>query len=77
MLKLFLAMALFCGTAIADDGNMGNGGYTGCTGTNPPPSCSGGGGFAEEPGTVIGAPAEDSDILIIFEEIGRYILKMI
>jgi hypothetical protein len=33
-----LAMALFCGSAFAD-GNMGQGGYTGCDGTNPPPTC--------------------------------------
>jgi len=36
---LALAMALFCGVALADDGNMGGGNYTGCDGNNPPPTC--------------------------------------
>src|SRR5689334_5309116 len=36
--KVFLAIALFCGTTMAD-GNMGDGGYTGCDGSNPPPTC--------------------------------------
>src|SRR5215813_11042104 len=40
LLKLLLVLALFCGTVLADDGNMGNGSYTGCGGTNPPPNCS-------------------------------------
>ena len=34
-----LAVALFCGLALADDGNMGGGNYTDCNGTNPPPTC--------------------------------------
>lgn len=33
-----LAAALFCGSAFAD-GNMGGGNYTGCDGSNPPPTC--------------------------------------
>lgn len=36
---LVLAMALFGGVVLADDGNMGDGGYTGCDGNNPPPTC--------------------------------------
>lgn len=36
---LVLAMALFYGVALADDGNMGGGNYTGCDGNNPPPTC--------------------------------------
>jgi hypothetical protein len=39
ILALSLAVTLFCGAVIADDGNMGNGGYTGCDGSNPPPTC--------------------------------------
>ena len=39
ILATALAATLFCGAAIADDGNMGNGGYTGCDGSNPPPTC--------------------------------------
>ena len=39
VLTVILAAALFCGSAIADDGNMGSGNYTGCDGTNPPPTC--------------------------------------
>jgi hypothetical protein len=38
MLKVLLAAALFCGTAMAY-GNMGGSGYTGCYGNNPPPTC--------------------------------------
>lgn len=37
-MKLFLLAALFCGTALAD-GDMGNGGDTGCTRNCPPPPC--------------------------------------
>ena len=36
---LVLAAAIFGGTILADDGNMGGGGYTGCGGDNPPPTC--------------------------------------
>lgn len=36
---LVLAAAIFGGTILADDGNMGGGGYTGCDGNNPPPTC--------------------------------------
>jgi hypothetical protein len=36
---LVLAAALFGGTILADDGNMGGTGYTGCDGSNPPPTC--------------------------------------
>jgi hypothetical protein len=39
ILGTILAVAMFCGAAIADDGNMGAGGYTGCDGSNPPPTC--------------------------------------
>ena len=39
VLTVILAVALFVGAAIADDGNMGQGGYTGCDGSNPPPTC--------------------------------------
>ena len=39
VLTMILAVSLFCGSAIADDGNMGSGNYTGCDGTNPPPTC--------------------------------------
>jgi hypothetical protein len=39
MLMVALATALFCGSVIADDGNMGDGGRTGCDGTNPPSTC--------------------------------------
>jgi len=39
VLTVILAVALFGGAAIADDGNMGQGGYTGCDGSNPPPTC--------------------------------------
>ena len=39
VLTVILAVALFCGAAIADDGNMGTGSYTGCDGNNPPPTC--------------------------------------
>jgi hypothetical protein len=38
--KIILLLALFCGNVLADDGNMGNGGRSGCGGTNPPPECS-------------------------------------
>jgi len=38
VLTAILAVALFCGSAIAD-GNMGAGGYTGCDGSNPLPTC--------------------------------------
>jgi hypothetical protein len=37
-MKLFLLLAIFCGTALAE-GDMGNGGYTGCTQNCPPPPC--------------------------------------
>ncbi len=52
MLKVFLTMALFCGSAMAD-GDQPNGGYTGCT-VNCPPPCTencdpgGGGDFAAD-----------------------------
>ena len=36
---LVLAAAIFGGTILADDGNMGNGGRTGCDGDNPPSTC--------------------------------------
>lgn len=39
ILATTLATSLFCGVVIADDGNMGTGGYTGCDGSNPPPTC--------------------------------------
>ena len=39
ILGLILATALFGGVVLADDGNMGGGGYTGCGGDNPPPTC--------------------------------------
>jgi hypothetical protein len=39
ILAATLAVTLFCGAVIADDGNMGTGGYTGCDGSNPPPTC--------------------------------------
>ena len=39
VLTMILATALFCGSALADDGNMGGGTYTGCDGNNPPPTC--------------------------------------
>ena len=39
VLTMILAVALFCGVAVAGDGNMGSGNYTGCDGTNPPPTC--------------------------------------
>jgi hypothetical protein len=38
VLTVTLAIALFCGSVMAD-GNMGQGGYTGCDGDNPPPTC--------------------------------------
>ena len=38
VLTLTLAVALFCGSVLAD-GNMNGGGYTGCDGANPPPTC--------------------------------------
>ena len=48
ILALALTMTLFGGIALADDGNMGGGGYTPCGGTNPPPTCPpSGGGFAD------------------------------
>lgn len=51
MMTVALVVALFGGIALADDGNMGSGGYTQCGGTNPPPTCppagGGGGGFAD------------------------------
>lgn len=38
-MKLFLFLALLCGTALAE-GDMGNGGYTPCTENCPPPNCT-------------------------------------
>jgi hypothetical protein len=39
ILGLVMVLALFGGAILADDGNMGGGGYTGCDGDNPPPTC--------------------------------------
>jgi hypothetical protein len=39
ILAATLAATILCGTVMADDGNMGAGGYTGCDGSNPPPTC--------------------------------------
>ena len=71
-MKLFLVMALFCGSAFAD-GDQPNGGYTGCTVDCPPPcteNCgSGDGGLmagedADSP--VDGIDGLDSTDLIVF-----------
>jgi hypothetical protein len=37
---LVLAITLFGGIVLADDGNMGGTGYTDCRGTNPAPTCT-------------------------------------
>jgi|SRR3954469_5368865 hypothetical protein len=39
IIATLLAVTMFYGAVIADDGNMGAGGYTGCDGSNPPPTC--------------------------------------
>ena len=38
VLTVTLAVTLFCGSVLAD-GNMNGSGYTGCDGSNPPPTC--------------------------------------
>jgi hypothetical protein len=40
LMKILVVLVLFCGTVLAEDGNMGTSGYTGCGGTNPSPNCS-------------------------------------
>jgi hypothetical protein len=79
-LNLVLAVALFTGTVFAD-GNMGDGGYTGCDGSNPPPTCcdvptppSYCGGFASTQTTPDNKTEED--FTIVFELIDDFVLWM-
>jgi hypothetical protein len=58
IIATLLTVTMFYGAVIADDGNMGAGGYTGCDGSNPPPTCEcnasntcNTGGFAADQGT--------------------------
>jgi hypothetical protein len=77
---LVLSIALFCLPVLADDGNMGGSGYTGCDGNNPPPTCTCDpvnpcNGFAATQGT------NDADVnydltTITVDEIGNYILSI-
>ena len=42
MMKLALALSLFGSITLADDGDMGSGGYQGCSPNCPPPPCTAG-----------------------------------
>jgi hypothetical protein len=64
-IKILLVTALFFSTAFAD-GDMGNGGYTGCTQNCDPPAC-------RESCREMPAPVKTSDRIIIF--LSKYIVK--
>lgn len=49
MMKLVLAMSLFCSVSLADEGDMGSGGY--CTVNCPPPPCT--------TGCIVGGPTTE------------------
>ena len=62
---LVLAMALFGGVVLADDGNMGGTGYTDCNGSNPPPTCcntTGNTGQGCNPGGYASTQSEDPTV---------------
>ncbi|HYJ92647.1 MAG TPA: hypothetical protein VEV84_15160 [Pyrinomonadaceae bacterium] len=70
LIGLALTVALFGGIVLADDGNMGSGGYTGCDGNNPPPTCCdpatqncNQGGFASTGGDTYSADDVDSTLV--------------
>ena len=85
VLTVILAVALFGGAAIADDGNMGQGGYTGCDGSNPPPtcecnvpnppdSCQTSGGFANSQNS--STDSTETDYFLAAEIVGESMIAM-
>jgi hypothetical protein len=71
-IKIFLVVALFCGTAFAD-GDMGNGGRTGDMGNGGRDGDMGNGGAACAEKCAEPATAESSDVMTI---ISNYLSSM-
>jgi hypothetical protein len=85
VLTAILAATLLCGAAMANDGNMGAGGYTGCDGDNPPPTCEcnvpnppdtcqNTGGFAS--GQYSSVESTETDYLLAAEITGESIMSI-
>ena len=77
---LVLVVALFGGTVLADDGNMGGTGRTDCNVTNPPPTCQGGAGFGGVPSTgktSADSGSEVSDIAFAFSDAALDVMDLI
>src|ERR1041385_5426126 len=82
IITFVLAIAFCCSTVLADDGNMGGSGYTGCDGSNPPPTCTCDPNY---PQTCTGFAATqsasaakvDADLsTIVVDEIGDFVLSV-
>ena len=81
ILTTILTTIIFCATVFAD-GNMGDGGRTGCDGTNPPPTCDcnvpnppaacNNGGFAS--GNYQGRALENVDYVVAVQMVTRAVL---
>ena len=70
--KLFLMIALLGTIAMADDGEMGNGGYQGCTVNCPPPPCT---VDCPPPAAVLGDDLEINSLDGISEDVTLELIK--